>query len=75
MMRSMYQLLQEGVFYNRQVMFKQRTTRDMLLGPHRDQRCLCWHADGARTAVEQHLVEDALQPTGRTPRSDCQETI
>jgi GntR family transcriptional repressor for pyruvate dehydrogenase complex len=48
MMRSMYQLLQEGVFYNRQVMFKQRTTRDMLLGQHRDQRCLASARDAGR---------------------------
>jgi GntR family transcriptional repressor for pyruvate dehydrogenase complex len=64
MMRSMYQLLQEGVFYNRQVMFKQRTTRDMLLGQHRaiNDALQARDADGARTAVEQHLgfVEDAL---------------
>jgi GntR family transcriptional repressor for pyruvate dehydrogenase complex len=64
MMRSMYQLLQEGVFYNRQVMFKQRTTRDMLLDQHREinDALQARDADGARTAVEQHLgfVEDAL---------------
>ena len=35
MMRSMYDLLRQGVFYNRQVMFKQRTTRSMLLEQHR----------------------------------------
>ena len=35
MMRSMFQLLREGVFYNRQVMFKQRTTRGALLDQHR----------------------------------------
>jgi GntR family transcriptional repressor for pyruvate dehydrogenase complex len=64
MMRSMYQLLQEGVFYNRQVMFKQRTTRDMLLDQHRaiNDALQARDAEGARTAVEQHLgfVEDAL---------------
>ena len=35
MMRSMYELLREGVFYNRQMMFKQRATRDGLLDQHR----------------------------------------
>ena len=35
MMRSMYDLLRQGVFYNRQVMFKNRLTRDMLLNQHR----------------------------------------
>jgi GntR family transcriptional repressor for pyruvate dehydrogenase complex len=35
MMRSMYDLLRESVFYNRQIMFKQRTTRVMLLDQHR----------------------------------------
>ena len=34
-MRSMYELLREGVFYNRQVMFRQRTTRDELLNQHK----------------------------------------
>ena len=35
MMRSMFDLLQQGVFFNRQIMFKQRMTRDMLLDQHR----------------------------------------
>ena len=35
MMRSMYELLRQGVFYNRQIMFKQRTTRSALLDQHR----------------------------------------
>lgn len=64
MMRSLYQLLHEGVFYNRQVMFKQRTTRDMLLDQHRaiNDALQARDADGARSAVEHHLgfVENAL---------------
>ena len=64
MMRSMYQLLREGVFYNRQIMFKQRTTRDTLLDQHRriNDALQARDADGARRAVEAHLgfVEDAL---------------
>ena len=31
MMRSMYDLLRQGVFYNRQLMFRQRSIRDNLL--------------------------------------------
>jgi GntR family transcriptional repressor for pyruvate dehydrogenase complex len=64
MMRSMYQLLQQGVFYNRQTMFKQRTTRDMLLDQHRAINDALQARDpaGARAAVEAHLsyVERSL---------------
>jgi GntR family transcriptional repressor for pyruvate dehydrogenase complex len=35
MMRSTFDLLREGVFFNRQIMFKNRTTRDLLLEHHR----------------------------------------
>jgi GntR family transcriptional regulator, transcriptional repressor for pyruvate dehydrogenase complex len=35
MMRSMYDLLRQGVFYNRQMMFRNRTTRATLLDQHR----------------------------------------
>ena len=57
MMRSMYQLLREGVFYNRQVMFKQRTTRAHLLDQHRAINSALQARDpaGARAAVEAHL--------------------
>ncbi len=57
MMRSMYQLLREGVFYNRQVMFKQRTTRDTLLDQHRtiNDALQARDPEGARAAVEAHL--------------------
>ena len=57
MMRSMYQLLKEGVFYNRRVMFKQRTTRDELLAQHRTINDTLQRRDpaGARMAVEAHL--------------------
>lgn len=65
MMRSMYQLLREGVFYNRQIMFKQRTTRDTLLTQHRRINDALQSRDpsGARQAVEDHLgfVENALR--------------
>jgi GntR family transcriptional repressor for pyruvate dehydrogenase complex len=57
MMRSMYQLLHQGVFYNRQIMFKQRTTREMLLGQHRaiNDGLQARDSAAARAAVEAHL--------------------
>ncbi|QIE47621.1 FCD domain-containing protein [Pseudohalocynthiibacter aestuariivivens] len=64
MMRSMFQLLREGVFYNRQVMFRQRSTRDLLLGQHRAINAALQARDpaAARAAIEAHLgfVESAL---------------
>ena len=64
MMRSMYELLREGVFYNRGIMFKQRTTRDMLLDQHRQINIALQARDpeAARAAVETHLsfVDEAL---------------
>jgi GntR family transcriptional repressor for pyruvate dehydrogenase complex len=57
MMRSMYQLLREGVFYNRQVMFKNRVTRDHLLDQHRAINMGVQSRDpvAARAAVEAHM--------------------
>lgn len=64
MMRSMYQLLREGVFYNRQMMFRQRTTRETLLDQHRTINAALQARDpaGARAAVAAHLdfVENSL---------------
>ncbi|SLN55781.1 FadR/GntR family transcriptional regulator [Pseudooctadecabacter jejudonensis] len=75
MMRSMYQLLREGVFYNRQIMFKQRTTRDQLLDQHRriNDALQARDATGARKAVEGHLgfVEAALFEQDKTERNDA----
>lgn len=65
MMRSMFQLLREGVFYNRQAMFRQRTTRASLLDQHRAINDAVQHRDpdAASAAVQAHLgyVEAALQ--------------
>ncbi|AXI45038.1 GntR family transcriptional regulator [Sulfitobacter sp. SK012] len=65
MMRSMYELLRGGVFYNRKVMFSQSTTRSTLLDQHRaiNDALQARDAAGARTAVEAHLsfVETALR--------------
>lgn len=64
MMRSMYELLREGVFYNRQMMFKQRATRNGLLDQHRAINTAIQARDpaAARAAVEYHLsyVEQTL---------------
>ena len=65
MMRSMYELLQEGVFYNRQMMFRHRTGRDDLLDQHRaiNTALQARDPDAAKTAVHAHLdyVGTALQ--------------
>jgi GntR family transcriptional repressor for pyruvate dehydrogenase complex len=57
MMRSMMDLLREGVFYNRSVMFNHRDTRDVLLDQHRaiDAALQARDAERARDAVEAHL--------------------
>jgi GntR family transcriptional repressor for pyruvate dehydrogenase complex len=64
MLRSMFDLLRQGVFYNRQVMFKNRVTRDQLLDQHRAMNVAVQARDpvAARAAVEAHLnyVEQAF---------------
>jgi len=75
MMRSMYQLLQQGVFYNRQTMFKQRTTREMLLDQHRAINDALQNRDpaSARAAVEAHLsyVAQSLSDQHRAERNEA----
>ena len=65
MMRSMYQLLREGVFYNRKIIFRQHTTRDTLLAQHAKINDALQARDpaGAREAVVAHLtfVEQSLR--------------
>jgi len=74
MMRSMFDLLREGVFYNRQVMFKQRTTRAMLLDQHRAINAALQARDpeAARAAVVAHMdyVESALRDQLRADRNE-----
>ena len=74
MMRSMFGLLREGVFYNRQVMFKQRTTRAALLDQHRaiNTALMSRDAAGARAAVERHLdyVREALTAQRRADHNE-----
>ena len=75
MMRSMFQLLREGVFYNRQVMFKQRTTRGALLDQHRaiNTAIQARDAQAARAAVTAHLnyVEKSLADQQKADRNEA----
>ena len=75
MMRSMYDLLQEGVFYNRSIMFKQRMTRDHLLDQHGAINVALQARDraGARAAVAAHLnyVESALSDQQKADRNEA----
>lgn len=75
MMRSMFQLLREGVFYNRQVMFKQRMTRDMLLDQHQAINAALQARDpqAARAAVTSHLdyVEKCLSDQQKADRNEA----
>jgi GntR family transcriptional repressor for pyruvate dehydrogenase complex len=74
MMRSMFDLLREGVFYNRQMMFRQRTSRDMLLNQHRAINDAIQARDpaAARKAVEAHLnfVERSLERQRKAERNE-----
>jgi GntR family transcriptional repressor for pyruvate dehydrogenase complex len=73
-MRSMYDLLRQGVFYNRQVMFKNRTTRATLLDQHRAINTGLQARDpiAAREAVEAHLsyVAQSLTEQNRAERNE-----
>ena len=70
----MYELLREGVFYNRTIMFKQRTTRDTLLDQHRqiNTALQARNPEAARSAVEMHLnfVEEALFTHQKSERDE-----
>ena len=75
MIRSMFQMLREGVFYNRQVMFRQRMTRDMLLDQHRAINTALQARDpeAARQAVIAHLtyVEQCLADQQKADRNEA----
>ena len=75
MMRAMFDLLRRGVFYNRQMMFKQRATRDDLLDQHRAINEALRHRDpqAARAAVEAHMdfVASTLQDLKRVERNEA----
>lgn len=57
LMRSMFGLLKEGVFYNRQQMFRQKLMREDILEQHRRIKDALMARDpkASRQAVEQHL--------------------
>lgn len=73
MMRSMYELLREGVFYNRQIIFGQQRTSQSLLEQHRAIRdaILARKPEAARKALEDHLdfVERSLREQARSDRN------
>lgn len=75
MMRSMFEMLREGVFYNRQAMFRQRTTRDTLLDQHRaiNTALQAREPELARKAVETHLdyVQQALTDLRRAEKNEA----
>ena len=75
MMRSMFELLKQGVFYNRAMMFRNRMTRDMLLDQHRAINAALQARDpaAARTAVAAHMnyVQLALQEQARAERNEA----
>jgi GntR family transcriptional repressor for pyruvate dehydrogenase complex len=74
MMRSMFDMLRAGVFYNRQAVFRHRQTRDLLLDQHRAIRdaILARDPEAARAAVGLHLdyVQVALADLGRADRHE-----
>ncbi|WP_417625650.1 FadR/GntR family transcriptional regulator [Pararhodobacter aggregans] len=74
MMRAMFDLLKAGVFYNRQQMFRQRTTRDLLLEQHRAINDSIQMRDpvAARAAAEHHMsyVEQTLSDLRKADRNE-----
>lgn len=74
MMRSMFDLLRQGVFYNRQIMFHQRTTRDAILDQHKAINTALQARDPARAriAVEQHLsfVKRCMEDQQKAQRNE-----
>lgn len=74
MMRSMFQLLQQGVFYNRQALFRQKVTRELLLNQHRDINTALQARDpvAARAAISEHMsfVEQTLTDQHRAERNE-----
>jgi GntR family transcriptional repressor for pyruvate dehydrogenase complex len=75
MLRSMYDLLRRGVFYNRQMMFKNRATRDQLLDQHRAINAAIQARDpaAARASVEAHLtfVERSMADQIKAARNEA----
>lgn len=74
MLRSMFELLRQGVFYNRQMMFRNRMTRDQLLDQHRAINAAIQARDpaAAREAVGAHMayVEQAFHDQMRAEKHE-----
>ena len=74
MMRSMYELLQTGVFYNRQATFRQRSGRSELLGQHRaiNEALQARDPEAARAEVHNHLdfVASVLKTQDRANKNE-----
>lgn len=75
MLRSMFDLLKQGVFYNRQVMFRNRMTRDQLLDQHRAINAALQARDpvAVRVAVEAHMayVDQAFTDQMRAEKNEA----
>ncbi len=75
MMRSIYDMLKDGVFYNRQVVFDQRNRRSSLLDQHRDINDALLERDPekAQKAVHAHLdfVRTSLTDKLRADRNEA----
>jgi len=73
-MRSMFQLLRAGVFYNRQAIFRQNTTRQALLEQHRriNDAVQSRNPADAADSVRKHLdfVESALRNQQHQARNE-----
>lgn len=74
-MRSMFDLLREGVFYNRQAVFQQKAAKDSLLEQHRAINAALQNRDpeASRLAVEVHLdfVREALLDARRAQSNEA----
>ena len=74
MLRSMFELLRQGVFYNRQMMFRNRMTRDQLLDQHRAINAGIQARDpvAARAAIGAHMayVEQAFHDQMRAEKHE-----
>lgn len=72
MVRAMFDMLRQGVFYSRQLMFRDRATRSLLLDQHREINSALQKRDatGAREAVARHLgyVEATLRDQAKAER-------
>jgi len=75
MMRSMFDLLRQGVFYNRKIMFQQHTSKHALLEQHHAINTALQVRDpaAARAAVETHLdyVKQALLDHQKATRNEA----